>query len=532
MTINDRTRLLFLVFSTITAGAMVTACSGIDGLPDEPNDRVDAGQDAAPSMDATLSDTALPEVDAEASDAQSTQEATVDAGLAADSAVDDAAADATVDAGPCQAEDNGAFCTRQGKNCGTFSGFDNCGTLKTVASCGVCSSYYESCGGGGQASVCGCLPESDWAFCTRTGHSCGSASGTDNCGNARTALSCGGVCPADAGAGDATVGDGGGVQESDPELCTRLNLQCGLANVVDLAGQMRTASCGSCAAGLSCGQQNPNRCSDNNECAGAQICPSDSDCFNTPGSYRCETKTELIPLSTQHYLPGSDSTRFTLVGAGSYCSVLALRSGVWHLATSAELFRIHGDVPPYSNPYNSSVGAGDTMLWSSTPLVGVPATMSVNRGTLYLRLAIATALAGATCVEGPPPGAELQRFVAMQDAVIRDDMLGISWVVSQTACDRTTTAGGGWRYPRASEAISLVAEIAGVPLQKLGAPVFSNSQRLLGTTRFQPNSAINSLAWLFVELRAAPDGGVPSATIETGVDYVSIPLSAPYLCAR
>ena len=220
MTINDRTRLLSLVFSTVTAGAMVTACSGIDGLPDEPNDRVDAGQDAAPSVDATLSDAGVAEADAQVSDAQTTQDATVDAGLAADSALDDATADASVDAGPCIAEDNGAFCTRQGKNCGTFSGFDNCGTLKTVASCGTCSSYYESCGGGGQASVCGCLPESDWAFCTRTGHSCGSASGTDNCGNARTATSCGGACPADAGAGDATVGDGGlpdsGIADASP----------------------------------------------------------------------------------------------------------------------------------------------------------------------------------------------------------------------------------------------------------------------------------------------------------------------------
>ena len=212
MTINDRTRLLSVVFSTVTAGAMVTACSGIDGLPDEPNDRVDAGQDAAPSVDATLSDAGVAEADAQVSDAQTTQDATVDAGLAADSALDDATADASVDAGPCQAEDNGAFCTRQGKNCGILSGFDNCGTLKTVASCGTCSSYYESCGGGGQASVCGCLPESDWAFCTRTGHSCGSASGTDNCGNARTATSCGGACPADAGAGDAGAVDASTVQ--------------------------------------------------------------------------------------------------------------------------------------------------------------------------------------------------------------------------------------------------------------------------------------------------------------------------------
>ena len=120
----------------------------------------------------------------------------------------------------------------------------------------------------------------------------------------------------------------------------------------------------------------------------------------------------------------------------------------------------------------------------------------------------------------------------MQDGVIRDDMLGISWVVSQTACDRTTTAGGGWRYPRASEAISLVAEIAGVPLQKLGAPRFSNSQRLLGSTSWPQYNNSSNEAWLLVYVAGDGDAGPQGITIERGTSAGAYSFSGPFLCAR
>jgi hypothetical protein len=54
----------------------------------------------------------------------------------------------------CTAENDAAFCTRLGRNCGTVVGTDNCGFSRTVASCGTCTAP-QTCGGGGSANVCG-----------------------------------------------------------------------------------------------------------------------------------------------------------------------------------------------------------------------------------------------------------------------------------------------------------------------------------------------------------------------------------------
>lgn len=95
----------------------------------------------------------------------------------------------------CTAESNPTFCARLGKNCGSATAQDNCGTSRTV-DCGTCSGV-ESCGGGGTSNGCGCTAETDTAFCSRLGQSCGPVTATDNCGLARTVLSCGGThqCP-------------------------------------------------------------------------------------------------------------------------------------------------------------------------------------------------------------------------------------------------------------------------------------------------------------------------------------------------
>ena len=190
----------------LVVGALA-ACSGIDGLPDVPRpDAVDAGGTLPLSDASEVADSAIP--DASVADGGADAATPDDAGP--DSTVVDAATDATIaDAGPCVAESDMALCSQLGKNCGALSAVDHCGTTRTVSSCGVCSSYYESCGGGNLPNVCGCTSESDWSFCWRQGRSCGQASGTDNCGNSRSVAACGGACPADGGAGDATVPDGG-----------------------------------------------------------------------------------------------------------------------------------------------------------------------------------------------------------------------------------------------------------------------------------------------------------------------------------
>src|SRR6185503_972264 len=94
----------------------------------------------------------------------------------------------------CISETNAAFCSRLGKNCGMVSGTDNCMMPRTVASCGMCTAP-QTCGGGGTANVCACAPENDAQFCTRLGKNCGMLTGTDNCGAARSVTSCG-MCTA------------------------------------------------------------------------------------------------------------------------------------------------------------------------------------------------------------------------------------------------------------------------------------------------------------------------------------------------
>jgi hypothetical protein len=215
---------------------MSFGCAGIDGLPDAPlrpdagsaDNAVfstgDAGTDAASALDASTA------VDGSATDAGSTDafDATVpDAAPLADaSAPSDAgpAIDATFDSGPCVPETDGELCASRGRNCGRFETLDRCGTTRVVPTCGVCTSFYETCGGGGINNVCGCAPESNWSFCWRLGATCGSATGTDNCGVTRT-VTCGGACPVDAGTPDAGLPDAGAPDASTVQRWTFSN--CG-----------------------------------------------------------------------------------------------------------------------------------------------------------------------------------------------------------------------------------------------------------------------------------------------------------------
>jgi hypothetical protein len=54
----------------------------------------------------------------------------------------------------CTPETDAAFCSRLGASCGQVSGTDNCGQPRTVTSCGTCVSP-ATCGGGGTPNVCG-----------------------------------------------------------------------------------------------------------------------------------------------------------------------------------------------------------------------------------------------------------------------------------------------------------------------------------------------------------------------------------------
>jgi hypothetical protein len=224
MRIHERTALRLLAITAIAAPCFV-ACSGIDGLPEQPVQASDSGasvSDAAtaaetgPIVDAGGADAgvdASEEGDASVVDAA---DATTTADASADATVDAAiAVEASVDSGPCFPETDAQLCAARGKNCGRVDTVDRCGSPRIVSSCGVCTGFYETCGAGGVSNVCGCPSESDWAFCWRLGRTCGQVTASDSCGLQRSAT-CGSDCPLDAGA-DSSTPDAGPVDAGVPD---------------------------------------------------------------------------------------------------------------------------------------------------------------------------------------------------------------------------------------------------------------------------------------------------------------------------
>jgi hypothetical protein len=180
----------------------------------------------------------------------------------------------------CVAESDTAFCTRLGKNCGMVTAPDNCGTQRSVQSCGMC--------GGGQtcgphvANVCGtpvCTPETDAAFCTSYGATCGPLTNVDNCGTQRMVQSCG-SCNSPQTCGAVSANQCGCVKESDATFCARLGHTCGSLAGADNCGMARTvASCGTCLATNSCSANGICVCGNFAACTAGQTCCSNG-CFN------------------------------------------------------------------------------------------------------------------------------------------------------------------------------------------------------------------------------------------------------------
>jgi len=151
----------------------------------------------------------------------------------------------------CVPESDTAFCTRLGKSCGSVSGADNCGNGRVVTSCGTCTAP-NICGAN---NVCGCVAESDGTFCARLGKNCGSVTTADNCGTGRTVASCG-TCNAPQTCGPVTAnvcGTSACTAETDGTFCTRLGKDCGSVIGTDNCGQPRSVgSCGTCTLPQSC----------------------------------------------------------------------------------------------------------------------------------------------------------------------------------------------------------------------------------------------------------------------------------------
>lgn len=95
--------------------------------------------------------------------------------------------------------------------------------------------------------VAACTPEANAAFCTRLGQQCGTLAGKDNCGKDRSA-DCG-ACAAGQTCGAKTAGVCDCSPESSGDFCTRQGKNCGSLSGTDNCGASRTANCGNCSGG-------------------------------------------------------------------------------------------------------------------------------------------------------------------------------------------------------------------------------------------------------------------------------------------
>jgi hypothetical protein len=76
--------------------------------------------------------------------------------------------------GQCTSESDSAFCSRLGASCGALSAADNCGVVRSVSSCGSCTAP-QTCGGSGSANVCGeasAIDRTEGGTATGTGTPC------------------------------------------------------------------------------------------------------------------------------------------------------------------------------------------------------------------------------------------------------------------------------------------------------------------------------------------------------------------------
>jgi len=244
---------------------------------------------------------------------------------------------------PCVPEDDASLCGRLGRNCGAAQGADSCGTVRQVE-CGGCNPP-ESCGGGPTPGTCGCTAESDTRFCSRLGKNCGRVAGTDDCGRSRTVASCGtcqtgktcsssNVCTTCSSESDATLcqrvgracgpysgtdncGRSRSVEcgtcqvgklcssagncvacsgETDAQMCSRLNKQCGSYGGTDNCGRTRTAQCGGCPAAQTCGgdaYSTPNRCGCTPETNAAFCTRTSHTCGSVQAADNCGTQRSV-----------------------------------------------------------------------------------------------------------------------------------------------------------------------------------------------------------------------------------------------
>ncbi|MBW2463297.1 MAG: hypothetical protein JRH11_16725 [Deltaproteobacteria bacterium] len=140
-------------------------CSTDDPGPSDATTDSGTASDSSVPDDATAGDSSLPD-DATATDSMVAIDSSTppsDAGTDTSTAVDsstppsDTGTDTgtAVDSSTCTPESTAAFCSRMSATCGSISGTDNCGAARTE-SCGVCAGALTCAGGSAGANACGC----------------------------------------------------------------------------------------------------------------------------------------------------------------------------------------------------------------------------------------------------------------------------------------------------------------------------------------------------------------------------------------
>lgn len=157
----------------------------------------------------------------------------------------------------CVAETDPAFCARNGFVCGPVSGTDNCGAFRVNVACGACGGT-DICNAGTGQCVPTCTPENNAAFCSRLAKNCGLVSDVDNCGTPRNNINCGScTAPQTCGGGGTSNVCGCTDTETDAAFCARHGATCGIKNGQNYCQTgTKNVNCGAifgpCGAGTSC----------------------------------------------------------------------------------------------------------------------------------------------------------------------------------------------------------------------------------------------------------------------------------------
>ncbi|MGA2667239.1 MAG: hypothetical protein ABSE91_04120 [Patescibacteria group bacterium] len=141
--------------------------------------------------------------------------------------------------------DNTNHCA--GLACGTKTGTDSCFKSYSITCSNTCV-VPNTCSG--NTCVCNTY-EGDTAFCAKYHATCGSVTGTDQCGNSRT-VNCGTTCPIGQACSSSHTCVLTCTAESNAAFCSSYGKTCGSYTNKDNCGNTRVANCGTCSSGYTC----------------------------------------------------------------------------------------------------------------------------------------------------------------------------------------------------------------------------------------------------------------------------------------